>query len=250
MTNQMVNIAASRIRRIVAYLIDHTLAIVIGLFIAFSILKLEIEGHSHEQIIVVISICISLIFALIICKDVYRGVSVGKYMMNIAVRDNCDRERVLSIWRLIVRNIFLIIWPIELFLVIFAKDRRRLGDAAVGSVVITRETRNKYSRLVVAAFITIVALSAFIFIVVQSIKRSDAYVVALTHIKTNVDIQEEAGGIDGYGAIPYGGIETVDDEGKADLEIKVIGNDKNVWVRVILEKRSGEEWKVMSMSIK
>ena len=60
-------------------------------------------------------------------KDIINGQSIGKRIMKIAIRSDIDNSKV-SIVRLILRNIFIFIWPIDLLVFLCSKQKKRLGD--------------------------------------------------------------------------------------------------------------------------
>lgn len=59
-------------------------------------------------------------------KDVYQGRSVGKRVLRIAVRDIEDTSKKPGSIRLIIRNVTVFLWPVELLLLILMG--RRIGD--------------------------------------------------------------------------------------------------------------------------
>jgi len=77
---------------------------------------------------------ISLMFALLLCKDIFKGQSIGKRLMKIQIVDNLTLQKTTNI-KLILRNFFLYIWPIELFMVLIKGDRR-IGDYIVNTKII------------------------------------------------------------------------------------------------------------------
>ena len=63
-------------------------------------------------------------------------------------------------------------------------------------------------------------------------KNSEAYKAAITEIEKDEQIIIETGGIKGYGIMPTGNISIYDGQGHAHLEIKILGNIKDVNARV------------------
>lgn len=72
-------------------------------------------------------------FALYLCKDSINGRSVGKLVTKMQVVNNATGE-VASPFRCLIRNIFCIIWPIEVIFVVINPERR-LGDIVAGTKV-------------------------------------------------------------------------------------------------------------------
>jgi uncharacterized RDD family membrane protein YckC len=70
-------------------------------------------------------------FALYFCKDMFNGRSISKRLLKLQLVDNKTGE-VASPLQCLVRNIFLIIWPVE-FIVALANTGRRIGDRVAGT---------------------------------------------------------------------------------------------------------------------
>lgn len=78
---------------------------------------------------------ISLIgFAIYFCKDCLNGQSVSKRILKLQLVDNTTGQ-VASPWKCFVRNIFLILWPIEA-IVALKNPSKRLGDKVAGTKLI------------------------------------------------------------------------------------------------------------------
>lgn len=73
-------------------------------------------------------------FALYFCKDIIYGRSFAKRILKLQVVDNKTRQ-VASPLQCFVRNIFCIIWPIEV-IVAMANTSRRLGDKIAGTELV------------------------------------------------------------------------------------------------------------------
>lgn len=76
-----------------------------------------------------------IFYILLVFKDVFSGVSIGKRWVKVAVRCSADSKSIPSIWSLVLRNVFLIVWPIEYLIMIKNKENRRLGDILAGTDV-------------------------------------------------------------------------------------------------------------------
>ena len=79
-------------------------------------------------------------------------------------------------------------------------------------------------------------------------KNSGAYKTAIYSIEQNQEIIDETGGITGYGRMPKGSINISNGHGEAQLEIKVLGNEKDVKVEVSLVKEPNSEWGIIEMN--
>ncbi|MBB3696580.1 RDD family protein [Flammeovirga yaeyamensis] len=73
------------------------------------------------------------IYALYFCKDAFKGRSLGKLATNLQVYDN-KTDEIASPIKCFVRNISIIIWPIEVIMVMI-NPNRRIGDYISGTYV-------------------------------------------------------------------------------------------------------------------
>ena len=73
-------------------------------------------------------------FALYFCKDCINGRSIAKRALKLQVVENASGD-VASPIRCFVRNIFCILWPIEV-IVTLASPSRRIGDFVAGTRVV------------------------------------------------------------------------------------------------------------------
>jgi len=91
-------------------------------------------------------------------KDSFKGISFGKWIMGIMIRDDSEQESVPSFLILFIRNLYLILLPIELVVLIFSKNKKRLGDKYSGTIVLNNPvTKSKLYRL-------LILISVFIFL--------------------------------------------------------------------------------------
>lgn len=67
-------------------------------------------------------------------KDFIGGRSIGKRIIRIGVRDYSDAQKTPGIMRLFLRNLFLLLWPIELILLLLTG--KRLGDRLAKTTVV------------------------------------------------------------------------------------------------------------------
>lgn len=116
-------------QRILAILIDHIVGSIIYLFIflAFNWESIIYPTDSNfmrpfETFYSILAL--GMIYFLL--KDIYQGRSIGKRVLGIAVRDIGNPSAKPGTLRLVVRNITVILWPVELLLLIL--KRRRIGD--------------------------------------------------------------------------------------------------------------------------
>lgn len=69
-----------------------------------------------------------------LAKDILRGKSAGKRIIGLQIV-NIETGLPASLTRTLIRNLTIVIWPIEVFITLFSKQRR-LGDFIAGTEVI------------------------------------------------------------------------------------------------------------------
>ncbi len=82
------------------------------------------------------------------------------------------------------------------------------------------------------------------------ITNNDAYRAAVAELERTIAILEKTGGIQGYGALPSGFIETTEGVGKATFQIEIEGKKKNMSVKVHLSKEPEGDWTVHKLKYK
>lgn len=84
---------------------------------------------------------LAVIYALLLCKDVDGGKSFGKRNAGLCILLKKDDSRP-STTRLILRNLFYILWPIEVAL-LFCNSGKRLGDMITQTMVVSCDKESK-----------------------------------------------------------------------------------------------------------
>lgn len=239
---------SSRKRRTIAFIIDHfvmTFLIVSVVFIAFGS---NIMGNNPTKMMTTMLVVMVPGFVLYFAKDSFKGISIGKWIMGIMVRDETNQSAIPSFGRLFLRNLFIIVWPIEIIMLVTNDQRKRLGDKAAKTVVV--KNPNKPTKLPRVLVLIVIGIAFFVFVFLtagNAMKNSDAYKIAISEIEKNEQILTETGGIIGYGMMPSGNISISNGQGQAQLEIKVLGNSKDVNISVYLEKEPNEQWRIIEM---
>jgi uncharacterized RDD family membrane protein YckC len=142
MTNQTNNNQINLGIRLGAMLLDHFIMSIV--FMLFSI-PLMISGFkdaftiTHEQKSIDFMegnlIYFSLLgFALYFCKDCINGRSIAKRILKLQVLDNTTGQ-VASPIKCFIRNLFIVLWPLELIFVL-TNPSRRLGDRVAGTKLV------------------------------------------------------------------------------------------------------------------
>ncbi len=240
---------SSRKRRIVAFVIDHFVLTFLMVSIVFLALGPNFMDDNNPGKMTAIMTAVMLPgFVLYFAKDSIKGVSVGKWIMGIMVRDDNNQNEIPSFGRLFLRNLLIIIWPVEFIVLATNDQKKRLGDKIVQTVVV--KNLNKPTKLPRIIALIGVGISFFVFVLFtagNAMKNSDAYKITVSEIEKNEQIISETGGIKGYGMMPTGGISISNGQGQAQLQIKVLGIKKDLNVNVYLEKEPNGQWEIIEM---
>ena len=237
---------SSRKRRIVAFLIDHfvmTFLMVSMVFIAHPNFMNEMSEMGTTMLPI-------MIFGMVLyfAKDSIKGISVGKWIMGVMVRDENNQNEIPSLGRLFLRNLFVVIFPIEFIVLATSEQKKRLGDIVAKTVVVKNPNKPaKFPRILALVGVGVVFFVFSLLAGGSAMKNSDAYKIAVTEIEKNEQILTETGGIKGYGMTPAGSINITNGFGQAQLEIKVLGNKSDLKVRVYLKKEPNGEWELVEI---
>lgn len=241
---------SSRKRRIAAFLIDHFTMTFFIVAIVFLTLGTDFMDENNFNNLTTKMLPTMIIgFLLYFAKDSIKGISPGKWIMGIMVRDDNNSTEVPSFGRLFIRNLFLIIWPVEFIVLASSHEKKRLGDKTSKAIVV--KNPNKLTKLprILALIGVGIAFFTFTFLFIGSaMKNSDAYKVAIQEIEQNEEIISETGGIKGYGMMPTGNVSISNGNGQTQLEIKVLGNEKDMNISVYLTKEPNDEWELIEMN--
>ncbi len=240
---------SSRKRRIAAFLIDHVVITFLLVLIDFSALGTGfIDEKNMDKMPAVMLAVIIPGLLLYFAKDSINGTSVGKWIMGIRVRKSNNPHEVPSFGSLFIRNIFIIIWPIEFIVLALSEEKKRLGDKVAETIVVKNPSKQSKTIKIVALVGIGIVFFAFMFLFTANVmKNSGAYKVAIHEIENNQEILKETGGIIGYGMMPAGNINISNGKGQAQLNIKVVGKDKNMRISVFLIKEPDGKWELIEM---
>lgn len=243
-------VLSSRKRRIAAFIIDHFVLTFLMMSVIFLMLgPTFMDQNSAGRMTTTMLIVMVPGFLLYFAKDSIGGVSIGKWIMGIMVRDASNLNDVPSFARLFARNLFVIIWPVEFIALASDPGKKRLGDKALKTTVVKNPLKLK--RLPRILTLIVVGITFFVFIFIfagTAMKSSDAYKVAIQEIEQNQNILKETGGIKGYGMMPSGNVSISNGTGQADLQIKVIGNKKDLTIQVHLTKEPNGKWTLIELN--
>ena len=243
-------ILSSRKTRIAAFIIDYSVLTFLMVSIVFLALGPNFMDENNMGKMTTTMLAVMLPgFFLFFAKDSIKGISVGKWMMGIMVRDEKSPNEIPSFGTLLARNLFLIIWPVEFIVLATSQEKKRLGDKIAKTIVVKNPNKPKKMPRILSLAGVGIAFFAFTFLFAGTVmKNSNAYKVAVKEIGQNKEIQNETGGIKGYGMMPIGSINISNGQGQAQLEIKVLGNKKDLNVSTYLVKEPHGEWKLIEMT--
>ena len=119
-------------KRILSFLIDHiTIWFVFALFVVVEMfVQKDFELFLNKYYIFLL-----LFMFIYVFKDVINGQSIGKRILKIKVVDLSGNVPKLP--NLIIRNITILIWPVEAILVLLYKER--LGDRLAKTKVVEQK---------------------------------------------------------------------------------------------------------------
>ena len=247
MTEQVENLIqlSSRKRRIVAFLIDHFILTFLMVSIVLIAIGPDFIGNSNTDRMQSIMYWVMIPGCLLyFSKDSYRGISIGKWVMGIMIRSNEDNE-IPSFIKLFVRNLLVIIWPIEFIVLAVSKNKKRLGDLIVKTKVVKNANKPKRLPRVLSVVLLGLCFMSFVYYTGgNALKNSEAYKIAIENIEANTELTNSIGGIKGYGYFPKGNISITNGVGEAQLQITIMGNESDLEVSVHLEKMPDGDWLV------
>jgi uncharacterized RDD family membrane protein YckC len=241
---------SSRKRRIIAFMIDHFAIIFLMVSIIFIVRGPNfIDEDNIETITTTMKVLMIPGFFLYFAKDSFNGVSAGKWIMGIMVRDETNPDTIPSFGRLLLRNLFIILWPIEFVVLAISQKKKRIGDKVAKAIIVKNPNKpTKLPRILALAGLGLLFFSFTFLFGTNAIKNSEAYKIAVNEIKDSPEIVTEAGGIKGFGMLPSGSINISNGYGEAQFKIKVIGIEKDLEVNIYLEKEPGGDWKIIEMN--
>ena len=128
-------VLSSKTIRVFAGLIDYLVLFSLAGFSLFFVLN-KTSDITSKEIALKILISFPFMFILYCFKDSIYGISPGKYVVGIAVRDKDDYQKTPGIFHLFLRNIPLIIWPLEIIVLILSRKKQRIGDIIAKTIVV------------------------------------------------------------------------------------------------------------------
>ena len=117
--------------RIGAFFIDHIIISMVVVVPWINSISTGITTFSYLRRSIIVVTLIGLVVHSL--KDIIKGASIGKRILGLAVRNSSNPSEVPPVSKLILRNIFMLLWPIEFLVLIFST--KKLGDRIAGTDV-------------------------------------------------------------------------------------------------------------------
>ncbi|MDU1903371.1 MAG: RDD family protein [Dysgonomonas sp.] len=120
---------------------------------------MTLEMFSALSVIIFpLTIGLGISYTYFLCKDIIGGQSIGKRIQKFQLV-RLDGSPV-SYTRMIIRNVFIIIWPVELVMY-FMNSGQRLGDILCKTTVVAATEENKQITDIRKVIVCIIAVSIF-----------------------------------------------------------------------------------------
>lgn len=161
-----------KLKRVIAFVIDLFITSVICFIVILFLKKCNVRITSY--------IVSSIVYVLILCKDCYNGLSIGRRITNIQVFDS-KTMKVASPVKCVLRNYCYALHLFEVFFVQFTSSGLRIGDRITGTKVAERNMNLKEVDLrkivlAVSGVIAIILLmGVIIYIRASSLGRMDLW---------------------------------------------------------------------------
>lgn len=150
-------------KRIEAFVID----IIVSIIMSSSFFLISVWLNNS---MLWMSFALALIYSFLFCKDVNGGRSIGKQRTGLCILSE-KSDSAPSVIRLILRNVFYILWPIEIIL-FFCNSGKRLGDLVMQTkVVACNEESDATFRFTLKYICSILVMTAILFTLFYSITR-------------------------------------------------------------------------------
>ncbi|MBF0280213.1 MAG: RDD family protein [SAR324 cluster bacterium] len=174
------------------------------------------------------------IFLLLLIKDHKHGCSPGKFIFGIAVRRQDQLSESPSIGAGILRNIPLLILPLEGLFLFLDSHGRRLGDRWTRTVVIENPKAHRFIvRLMAANTIFFGYFFSALLIQPLVLNKTAAYQSAVSYIENSPEILQQLGSIQEFES-PEMNIHVLENEGQAIVQINTVGKIQTLPVTVHL----------------
>lgn len=191
------------------------------------------------------------IYLLLLLKDLKNGCSPGKFIFGIAVRRLDELSECPSPGRCILRNIPLLILPLECLFLFMDSHGRRLGDQWSRTVVIENPKAHRFIIRLMAAntiffgyFFSALLIQPFI------LSKTAAYQSAIAYIQNSAEILQQLGTPQAFES-PEMDINVLEKEGQAIVRVQAVGKLQTLPVTVYLKLTTTPKraWEVENLEI-
>lgn len=129
--------------RLGSMLLDHfIMTMIAGIFFIPEIISMTSNMLVHEQpkpdVFGETSYIFMIGFAIYFCKDCINGRSIAKRILKLQIVDNSTGE-VASPLKCLVRNLFFVLWPLEV-IVALTNPSQRIGDRVAGTRLVSYDS--------------------------------------------------------------------------------------------------------------
>lgn len=187
-------IIAASLKRILAFSLDFlSIALLTQAFLPLVLPEGWDEKPQDELLWSLVPLYV-LMGLLVILKDQVQGRSLGKRILNMYVAQLQEGFPVASPRQLILRNLWLIILPVEAFKMTFDKYCRRYGDHNQGTVVMDLQkpaaVRQLTIKVVGVMLIISVLWSVYIYLAPIKIQKSKGYQIARQAAEGDTEVSQ------------------------------------------------------------
>ena len=202
-------IIATPVRRIIALLIDLFFLFIFFRFVLFAIFVNKYwDLNLNFQQSIILPLCV--LFALFLFKDSFGGRSIGKIFLSIIVKNVTKDFSRPSLKNLFLRNLPLILFPLECFFILKNQYCRRIGDRWAGTFVLLIKNNYKFNnpirwvsqRVLFFIFLLAVIVAGYFITAPIQVKKSYAYHLVTQELEADTNIAKKFGKIISYSYWP------------------------------------------------
>lgn len=152
-------------KRVIAYGIDFMAVVSVNHIVYLGIFPDFFRANYGNATSMMPSVLIIFPLLMIIFKDSVKGMSIGKWLLDIAIRDGTNTTVTPSIARLLIRNLFLLVSPIELLFFLIHNGRERLGDIVAKTILVEAPQKaTKQAKFLVVSLLLGLFITAYLFL--------------------------------------------------------------------------------------
>jgi uncharacterized RDD family membrane protein YckC len=227
-------VLAASVKRLFAFIVDYSIIALLLMGVHPLFLPNDWDLLPYNQVLISIFPVYFLGILLLIFKDSFGGVSLGKGLLNLQITLVDESFSRPSTGQLILRNLLIVLLPIELYLLLMDKHGRRLGDKYAGTMVIDHlrppAIRNLTTKLIAVMLVLSILWMAFTFCTPVAIKSSSGYRISEQAVLKSSTVNRITGEIKSIGYWP----EVSYKKDSTVYRIKVVGELEERTVQVIL----------------